>query len=918
MQLDQGQRRSDSDDEKQEDFEGGRNQRKRQKNEESFKQRTSMTEEMTEATTNLILAVLSLHTPPRTTTPTAHKPHAHSHEPPPHLQHAQRTSMRPDRTDRHIMPPERQRERLRVRALGRGEREFLKFGQNKIRFWSKGEGFWRSKGESPCDGIYLKGDESSEVVEGTRAKGYFGSKSGGKLKNLPTVLWPSVMPGLEALGNISQLIPHFTVVTLRTLKIAFSDHSEEKRLRRRWWSMKLVTAARSCNVNKQLPIQGIGNWVGGFFRDDDSTSADDEIREVNEEDEIEEILNEPLLEGEYVNNSTLYKGKLFNSDTDAYNFYCLFAKTSGGVAKQRKTIAEVEKQRKRKSSRCNCSAKLMISKRTFGFEEKWMVTCFENSHNHALLDEKAGRDIPINDQARILLLSKAGCSVSLIMRVLEAEKGIETGHLPFFDRDIRNFIISQSSIDKENDASDVLKLCKDLKDNDDAFQYDFTLDESNKLEHIIWVSGDSIRAYEAFGDVVVFDTTYRINRYDMPLGLRVGVNNHGSSIFFGCVLLRDEKIPSFTWALKSFVRFVKGKCPQTILTYQDHALKEAVSTELPNTKHAFCIWHIATKLPTWFSFLLGTKYDDFKTEFYRLYNLECESDFEHQWDLMVGRFDLSNNTYIEALYFHRQFWALAYLKEFFFAGMTTTGRSESINSYIKKFLDANTSLVDFVNQDHNPLMKMSFPIKEHAASILTPYAFELLQHEIELSSKYAATMIDNDSYLLRHHTKLDGGRSNDYFSILEEYIPSRWRRESSLIPQSRYIINYNDNSSVEFRSLVQCLEVESLKTKDRVEVATKELKKVIHCLKGMPEVQENSIDLEHGVLNVDECDVENPITSKTKGRPRGSRAKGGVEAAKKPRHCHYPNCGGTDHDSRNCPIKRKKDSLLASQSSPKK
>jgi hypothetical protein len=36
----------------------------------------------------------------------------------------------------------------------------------------------------------------------------------------------------------------------------------------------------------------------------------------------------------------------------------------------------------------------------------------------------------------------------------------------------------------------------------------------------------------------------------MPLGIWVGVDNHGNSIFFGCVLLRDEKIPSFTWALK--------------------------------------------------------------------------------------------------------------------------------------------------------------------------------------------------------------------------------------------------------------------------------------------------------------------------------------------------------------------------------
>ncbi|WVY94178.1 hypothetical protein V8G54_033266 [Vigna mungo] len=333
-----------------------------------------------------------------------------------------------------------------------------------------------------------------------------------------------------------------------------------------------------------------------------------------------------------------------------------------------------------------------------------MVTCFENSHNHVLLDEKeirflpAYRDIPINGQARILLLSKVGCSINLIMRVLEAEKGIETGHLPFLDKDIRNFIKSQSTIDKDNDASDVLKLCKGLKDKDDVFQYDFTLDESNKLEHIIWVFG------------------YLVG---------VAVNN------------------------------------------RNQAGEEARMCQ---------------------------KY-------------------------------------------------------------------------------------------HNPLMKMSFPIEEHAAFKLKPYAFELLQHEIELSTKYA--VIDNDSYSLK----------NEYFSILEEYLPSRWRRESSLIPQSRHIINYNDNSSVEFRSLVQCLEVDSLKTKDRVEVATKELKKVTHYLKGMPEVQENSIDLEHGIVNVDECDVENPITSKTKGRPRGSRAKGGVEAAKKSRHCHYPNCGGTDHDS---------------------
>jgi hypothetical protein len=50
---------------------------------------------------------------------------------------------------------------------------------------------------------------------------------------------------------------------------------------------------------------------------------------------------------------------------------------------------------------------------------------------------------------------------------------------------------------------------------------------------------------------------------------------------------------------------------------------------------------------------------------------------------MVTRFDLSKDNHIDLLYLlHRQFWALA--KDFSFAGMTTTGRLESINKFIYK------------------------------------------------------------------------------------------------------------------------------------------------------------------------------------------------------------------------------------------
>ncbi|KAK2449287.1 FAR1-RELATED SEQUENCE [Trifolium repens] len=232
---------------------------------------------------------------------------------------------------------------------------------------------------------------------------------------------------------------------------------------------------------------------------------------------------------------------------------------------------------------------------------------------------------------------------------------------------------------------------------------------------------------------------------------------------------------------------------------------------------------------------------------------------------------------------------------------------------------------------HNPHIRTGFPIEEHAASVLTPYAFDLLQHEIELSTKYAATEIDNGSYIVQHHTKVEGGRLvswiveqesidcsckefqfsgilckhairvlmvKNYFILPSKYLPFRWRRESSFIPKSSHVVNYNSGSSAKFQSLIRCLEVESSKTKEREQIAIRGLEKVVQEIKDMPEREELLIDLEPNIdTNNDGYEIENPIVTKSKGRPKGSRPKGGVEAAKKPlRYCQVPGCDETDHD----------------------
>ena len=56
--------------------------------------------------------------------------------------------------------------------------------------------------------------------------------------------------------------------------------------------------------------------------------------------------------------------------------------------------------------------------------------------------------------------------------------------------------------------------------------------------------------------------------------------------------------------------------------------------------------------------------------------------------LMVVEFSLSMDRHINLLY----------PKDFFFARMMTIGHSKSIKSYVKRFLNFKTSLIDFVNQ----------------------------------------------------------------------------------------------------------------------------------------------------------------------------------------------------------------------------
>lgn len=425
-----------------------------------------------------------------------------------------------------------------------------------------------------------------------------------------------------------------------------------------------------------------------------------------------------------------YVGQSFQSDIAALEYYNKYARNNGfsvrrerskgnpehpmGVYKRelvchragpplpRKTD-DVKRQRNRKASRCKCEAQMVIKKAISAGVTRWVVVNFSDVHNHDLMDNSELRYPPYRnlsalDRDRILALAKSGCTESLILRTLEMEKGVSSGQLAFGERDVKTFLQASKSINRESEGLELLKICRSMKEKNPDFRYDYVSDENNKLEHIAWSYASSIRAFKVFGDAVVFDTTLHLNAYGRTVGVWFGVDNYGHTVFFCCVILLDERPESLTWSLQAFLNLMDGKFPQTLMTDLNMTLKDAILTTMPNVKHAFGICHVLSKLPSWFSAVLGSEFDRFRSEFQRIYDSETIEEFEDQWTSMVMEFGLGTNKHASLLYSNRFCWALPYLQGWFFGGLLSVADLLSIQSFFKGFLHSQTRLKDFIEQ----------------------------------------------------------------------------------------------------------------------------------------------------------------------------------------------------------------------------
>lgn len=78
-----------------------------------------------------------------------------------------------------------------------------------------------------------------------------------------------------------------------------------------------------------------------------------------------------------------------------------------------------------------------------------------------------------------------------------------------------------------------------------------------------------------------------------------------------------------------------------------------------------------------------------------MYGYDDEAQFEEGWRLLLVKYDVTKNTWLQRVYTMKEKWAACYMKKAYTLEMRSTQLSESVNADIKSFMNVDLDIVKF-------------------------------------------------------------------------------------------------------------------------------------------------------------------------------------------------------------------------------
>ncbi|KAH1205885.1 Protein FAR1-RELATED SEQUENCE 6 [Glycine max] len=214
------------------------------------------------------------------------------------------------------------------------------------------------------------------------------------------------------------------------------------------------------------------------------------------------------------------------------------------------------------------------------------------------------------------------------------------------------------------------------------------------VRDLFWCHPDAVKLCNACHLVFFIDSTYKTNRYRLPLLDFVGVTPTAMTFSAGFAYLEAERVNNIVWALERFrgLFLRHNRLPLVIVTDRDLALMNAVKTVFPESTNLLCRFHIDKNVKAKCKSLIGEKnaWDYVMDNWGTL--VDCPSEYEfHEsyqkfqvacspWPMFI---DYVNDTWIIP---HKEKFITAWTNKVMHLGNTTTNRVESAHWALKRVL----------------------------------------------------------------------------------------------------------------------------------------------------------------------------------------------------------------------------------------
>ncbi|KAG1327284.1 protein FAR1-RELATED SEQUENCE 6 [Cocos nucifera] len=465
---------------------------------------------------------------------------------------------------------------------------------------------------------------------------------------------------------------------------------------------------------------------------------------------------------------------------DRYRSTFTCCKGGSAILKKKNT-----KYRTKPAVKTECKAMMVIRDRHL--ENRWKVEVVELEHNHPLEPDmvrfmKCFRELPASVKGQLQINDKVAESINKSIDAAIAP-GVGYKNCLSAEKDCTNHAEEARKLRLgEGDVEALLKFFDSMQAQNSNFFYSWDMDDEGQLRNIFWADARSRAAYRYFNDIITFDTRYLTKQYDLPLALFVGVNHHGQSILLGCGLLADETADTCIWLFRKWLRCMSDKPPDAIITDQCKTIGGAVAEVLPHARHRFCLWHIMRKLPEKIGKMEKRKaISDKLSEV--VYDSLTVTDFQRGWAEMIEQFQLQDNEWLSTLYEDRSQWVPVYVKDTFWASMSTMQKNESNSSYFDGYVTSKTSIRMFIEQyEHalrskyekevqedfrsfstNPNLLSELEFEKQIAEVYTTNIFQEFQVEVKHLMQCISVIVDRNGPIVTHKvTELAAGKKIDY------------------------------------------------------------------------------------------------------------------------------------------------------------